>query len=202
MLPAALHLFEGVRGPSTVLRAARRHRVTWCRTAEREPELGFTSRVRRLVFCTHSAVQGTRFPEFPVMCHRPCTSGPIGPRALFGGRRRRMGLRPCGIGESGGYLEVADHPRSPAGAKQSTSQSLARTRLALPCGHAPNGPPALDRPWVPVRRLIPVGSSLFARTGWDPASSDLNTHWQPTDRRIPWGASISKTGWAMTSPSA
>jgi hypothetical protein len=53
---------------------------------------------------------------------------------VIGGRRRRMDLRPYGIGEIGGYLEVADHPRPLAGAKQSAPQSLALSRLALPRG--------------------------------------------------------------------
>jgi hypothetical protein len=57
------------------------------------------------------------------------------PRTLLAdgvGGRRRMVLRPCAIGETGGYLEVADDPRPPVGAEQSAPKSLARSRLALP----------------------------------------------------------------------
>jgi hypothetical protein len=84
--------------------------------------------------CTHSAAQCTPFAEFPVMCHSPCTSAPMVPRTLSAdgvGERRRMELRPCAIGETGGYLAVADHPRPPVGAEQSAPKSLARSRLAL-----------------------------------------------------------------------
>ena len=79
-------------------------------------------------------------------------------RGRYGGRRR-MGLRPYGIEENGGYLEVADHPRPPyrRQAERPAVACSSTSRVAL--GQARNGPPALDRPWVPVRRLIPVGSS-------------------------------------------
>jgi hypothetical protein len=106
--------------------------------------------------CTHSAAQGTGFAEFPVLCHPPCTSAYCVADVIGG--RRRMELRPYGIGENGEYLEVADRPRPSAGAKQSARQSLLHHVWRCP-GHAPNGPSALDRPWVPVRRLIPVSSS-------------------------------------------
>jgi hypothetical protein len=68
------------------------------------------------------------------MCHSPCTSAPMVPQTLSAdgiGERRRMELRPCAIGETGRYLEVADHPRPPVGAEQSAPKSLARSRLAL-----------------------------------------------------------------------
>jgi hypothetical protein len=43
---------------------------------------------------------------------------------VIGGRWRRMDLRPYGIGDNGGYLAVAGHPRPPAGAKQTRSRLL------------------------------------------------------------------------------
>src|ERR671910_31767 len=48
-------------------------------------------------------------------------------------------------------------------------------------GHAPNGPPALDRPWVPVRRVIPVGSSpLFPDlAGFPPVGVPLSLWERP-----------------------
>jgi hypothetical protein len=87
-----------------------------------------------------------------------------------------MDLRPCGIGENGEYLDVADHPRPPAGAKQSASQWL-RSRLALPWARSERTtgtrPPLGAGAAVDPGQFIP----LFAWTGWDPAMSDLDpTH--------------------------
>jgi hypothetical protein len=106
---------------------------------------------------------------------------------VIGGRRRRMDLRPYGIGEK---------RRIPGGCGPSASACRRQAeRPAVACsitsgvapGHAPNGPPALDRPWVPVRRLIPVGSPLIARTGWDPALSDLNPPLATSGQENPMG---------------
>jgi hypothetical protein len=98
-----------------------------------------------------------------------------------------MDLRPYGIGESGGYLAVADDPRPPAGAKQSAPQSLARSRLALPWG-TPERSTALDRPRVPVRRLIPVGSLLCPSRLGSRLVSDLNAPLATSGQDNPMGS--------------
>jgi hypothetical protein len=93
-----------------------------------------SDRVRRLPVVHSQCRSGHRFCGVPgdvslsVHVCADCAAD------VIGGRRRRMDLRPYGIGEIGGYLEIADHPRPLAGAKQSAPQSLARARLALPLG--------------------------------------------------------------------
>ena len=42
-----------------------------------------SNRVCRPPLCTHSGDQGTRFAEFPVMCHPQCTSGDIVPQTYL-----------------------------------------------------------------------------------------------------------------------
>jgi hypothetical protein len=118
-----------------------------------------SDRVRRLPVVHSQCRSGHRFCGVPgdvslsVHVCADCAAD------VIGGRRRRMDLRPYGIGENGGYLEVADHPRPPC-RRQAERPAVACSRTSgVALGHAPNGPPALDRPWVPVRRLIPVGSS-------------------------------------------
>jgi hypothetical protein len=146
--------------------------VSWTRRRLAQPHL--TTSIGGVSGYRDAHISSDRVRRLPVVHsqwrpgHRLCgVPGDVSPSVhvcancaadVIGGRRRRMGLRPYGIGENGGYLEVADHPRPPASAKQIAPKSLARSRLALPWARSERstGP---RPPLVPVRRLIPVGSS-------------------------------------------
>jgi hypothetical protein len=114
---------------------------------------------------------------------------------VIGGRRRRMDLRPYGLEENGGSLEVADHPRLPCRRQPERPAVACSSTSGVALVQPRNGPPALDRPWVPVRRLIPVGSSHPCpnRLGSRHVGSRPTTRNQRTGESD-WGASNSKTG--------